>query len=130
MFASYALQGLEAKKKGEYSREELASLAQTNVEALKEYAYFTFARADGKKQKFSELSTFSPVDYAAIAKATGAKGMRALTIDQVRAGLQQALAYDGPFLLDVLSSQRSDATVDYLSINSDGPSVGSLYSKG
>jgi ABC-type uncharacterized transport system substrate-binding protein len=58
MFASYALQGLEAKKKGEYSREELASLAQTNVEALKEYAYFTFARADGKKQKFSE-----PTDY-------------------------------------------------------------------
>jgi ABC-type uncharacterized transport system substrate-binding protein len=59
MFASYALQGLETKTKGVYSREELAPLADTNVEALKEYAYFTYARADGgKKEKFSE-----PVDY-------------------------------------------------------------------
>jgi ABC-type uncharacterized transport system substrate-binding protein len=58
MFSSYALQGIETKVKGAYSREELAPLAQTNVESLKEYAYFTFAKADGKKQKFSE-----PVDY-------------------------------------------------------------------
>ena len=59
MFASYALQGIETKTKGTYTREELAPLAETNVEALKEYAYFTYARADGgKKQKFSE-----PVDY-------------------------------------------------------------------
>lgn len=58
MFATYALQGLETKTKGVYTREELAPLAQTNVESLKEYAYFTFAKADGKKQKFAE-----PVDY-------------------------------------------------------------------
>ncbi|WGR96004.1 DUF1007 family protein [Bradyrhizobium sp. ISRA443] len=58
MFSTYALQGIEAKTKGTYSREELAPLAQTNVESLKEYAYFTFAKADGKKQKFTE-----PVDY-------------------------------------------------------------------
>jgi ABC-type uncharacterized transport system substrate-binding protein len=58
MFSTYALQGIEAKTKGAYSREELAPLAQTNVESLKEFAYFTFAKADGKKQKFME-----PVDY-------------------------------------------------------------------
>ena len=58
MFSTYALQGIEAKTKGAYSREELGSLAQTNVESLKEYAFFTFAKADGKKQKFQE-----PVDY-------------------------------------------------------------------
>jgi ABC-type uncharacterized transport system substrate-binding protein len=58
MFTTYALQGLETKVKGVYSREELAPLAQTNVESLKEFAYFTFARADGKKEKFLE-----PVDY-------------------------------------------------------------------
>ena len=59
MFASYALQGIETKTKGVFTREELAPLAQTNVEALKEYAYFTYARADGgNKQKFLE-----PVDY-------------------------------------------------------------------
>lgn len=58
MFSTYALQGIEAKTKGTYTREELAPLAQTNVESLKEYAYFTFAKAEGKKQRFAE-----PVDY-------------------------------------------------------------------
>jgi ABC-type uncharacterized transport system substrate-binding protein len=58
MFATYALQGIETRTKGVYSREELAPLAQTNVESLKEFAYFTFAKADGKKEKFLE-----PVDY-------------------------------------------------------------------
>ena len=58
MFSTYALQGIETKTKGVYSREELAPLAQTNVESLKEYGFFTFAKADGKKEKFQE-----PVDY-------------------------------------------------------------------
>ncbi|HYN58515.1 MAG TPA: DUF1007 family protein, partial [Rubrivivax sp.] len=58
MFSTYALQGLETKTKGVYTREDLAPLAQTNVESLKEFAFFTFARADGKKEKFLE-----PVDY-------------------------------------------------------------------
>ncbi|WP_024505987.1 DUF1007 family protein [Bradyrhizobium sp. ARR65] len=58
MFSAFALQGIQHAKKGQYTREELASLAQTNVESLKEYGYFTFARADGKKLKFSD-----PVDY-------------------------------------------------------------------
>jgi ABC-type uncharacterized transport system substrate-binding protein len=58
MFSTYALQGIETKTKGVYSREELAPLAQTNVESLKEFGFFTFARADGKKEKFQE-----PTDY-------------------------------------------------------------------
>jgi ABC-type uncharacterized transport system substrate-binding protein len=58
MFSTYALQGMESKIKGAYSREELEPLAQTNVESLKEFGYFTFAKADGRKQKFAE-----PVDY-------------------------------------------------------------------
>jgi ABC-type uncharacterized transport system substrate-binding protein len=58
MFSSYAVQGIETKTKGAYTHEELAPLAQTNVESLKEFAYFTFAKADGKKAKFEE-----PVDY-------------------------------------------------------------------
>ena len=58
MFSTYALQGIETKTKGVYTREELAPLAQTNVESLKEFGFFTFAKADGKKEKFLE-----PVDY-------------------------------------------------------------------
>ncbi len=58
MFSTYAVQGIESKTKGAYTREELAPLAQTNVESLREFGFFTFAKADGKKEKFLE-----PVDY-------------------------------------------------------------------
>ncbi len=58
MFSTYALQGIEAKNKGAYTREELKPLAQTNVESLREFGFFTFAKADGRKQKFGD-----PVDY-------------------------------------------------------------------
>jgi ABC-type uncharacterized transport system substrate-binding protein len=58
MFSTYALQGITTRKKGVYTREELAPLAQTNMESLKEFAFFTFARVDNKKQKFAD-----PVDY-------------------------------------------------------------------
>ena len=58
MFSAYALQGIHHAKKGQYTREELSSLAEVNVTSLKEYDYFTYAKADGKKAKFSE-----PIDY-------------------------------------------------------------------
>src|SRR5579864_8391685 len=57
MYSAYALQGIESKTKGVYTREELAPLAQVNAESLKEYDYFTFLKANGKH-------TFeAPVDY-------------------------------------------------------------------
>jgi ABC-type uncharacterized transport system substrate-binding protein len=60
MFSVYATQGIEHKTKGAFTREELASLADTNVTSLKEYEYFNYARVDGKKRKdvFGD-----PVDY-------------------------------------------------------------------
>ena len=62
MFSTYALQGIESKTKGVYTRDELKLLAQTNVESLKEYAFFTFAKAGStgsqKKEKFND-----PIDY-------------------------------------------------------------------
>ncbi len=58
MFSTYALQGIVTKKKGVYTREELAPLAQTNVDSLKEYGFFTYAKVDGKKQPF-----LAPTDY-------------------------------------------------------------------
>jgi ABC-type uncharacterized transport system substrate-binding protein len=60
MFSVYATQGIEHKTSGAFTREELASLADTNVTSLKEYDYFNYARVDGKKRK----DTFGdPVDY-------------------------------------------------------------------
>jgi ABC-type uncharacterized transport system substrate-binding protein len=60
MFSAFATQGLEQKAKGEFTREELQPLAKINVESLKEYAYFTYARIDGKRQKSAFVD---PVDY-------------------------------------------------------------------
>jgi ABC-type uncharacterized transport system substrate-binding protein len=51
MFSVYATQGIEHKTNGVFTREELASLADTNVTSLKEYDYFNYARIDGKRRK-------------------------------------------------------------------------------
>jgi ABC-type uncharacterized transport system substrate-binding protein len=49
MFSAFATQGIEQKEKGKFTREELAPLAEVNVTSLKEFDYFTFVTADGKK---------------------------------------------------------------------------------
>ncbi|MDX6807180.1 DUF1007 family protein [Terrihabitans rhizophilus] len=48
VFSSYAVQGLDTDGDGKLSREELADLADVNVQSLKEFDYFTFARVGGK----------------------------------------------------------------------------------
>ena len=58
MFSTFAVQGLESKQKGVFTREELQPLAEVNVSSLKEYEYFNYAKANGKKTQFSD-----PIDY-------------------------------------------------------------------
>ena len=58
MFSTFATQGLASKEKGKFTREELAPLAEVNVTSLKEFEYFTLARANGKKAGLK-----APVDY-------------------------------------------------------------------
>lgn len=52
MYSTYATQGLESQKKDAFTREELAPLTEVNVTSLKEFAYFTFAKANGRKAPF------------------------------------------------------------------------------
>lgn len=54
MFSAFATQGLQGKEKGKFTREELAPLAKVNIDSLKEYGYFTYANADGKKVPFAD----------------------------------------------------------------------------
>jgi ABC-type uncharacterized transport system substrate-binding protein len=63
MFSAFATQGLDAKEKGKFSRDELAPLAKVNVESLKEFDYFTYATADGKKAELSEPLPDYWLDY-------------------------------------------------------------------
>ncbi len=60
MFSAFATQGMEQKTKGTFTRQELEPLAKVNVESLKEYAYFTYAKVNGKRHKDAFLE---PVDY-------------------------------------------------------------------
>ena len=58
MFSTFATQGLASKEKGKFTRDELAPLAEVNVSSLKDFDYFTAARANGKKADLN-----APVDY-------------------------------------------------------------------
>ena len=58
-YSSFAVQGLDKNNDGKLSADELAELAQVNVESLHEFDFFTFAKASGAKQDFGK-----PVDYA------------------------------------------------------------------
>lgn len=57
-YSVMAIEGLDTDKDGKYSREELAELAKVNVEALKEFSYFTFPKLKGQ-----ELAVAAPMDY-------------------------------------------------------------------
>ena len=60
MYSAFATTGIQARTKGQFTREELAPLAKENVESLKDFDYFTYAKIDGKRQK----DAFNPpVDY-------------------------------------------------------------------
>jgi len=58
MFSTFATQGMDTKKAGGLTREDLAPLAEVNVTSLKDFEFFTFAKADGKESKF-----LPPKDY-------------------------------------------------------------------
>ncbi len=54
MFSTFAMQGIASKKEGQFTREELAPLAEVNVSSLKEFDYFTYSAANGKRVEFNE----------------------------------------------------------------------------
>lgn len=57
-YSATAIEGLDTNKDGIYSREELSELAKVNVEALKDFSFFTFPRLSGK-----DLELGAPRDY-------------------------------------------------------------------
>ena len=58
MFSAFAAQGLDTDADGKLSRAELQALAEVNVTSLKEFDFFTFAKARGQDIEFGP-----PVDY-------------------------------------------------------------------
>jgi ABC-type uncharacterized transport system substrate-binding protein len=58
MYTQMAIEGLDKNHDGVYDRQELAELAQVNIDGLKEFDYFTYAKTGNAKLKFKP-----PVDY-------------------------------------------------------------------
>jgi len=67
-YSEMAIEGLDKNNDGKYSREELAELAKINVEALKEFAYFTYPKLGQ-----ADLAVGSPKDYFLEHKAVTVK---------------------------------------------------------
>jgi len=57
-FSVYVIQGLDENEDGIYTREELSSLAQVNVESLAEFEFFTFMGVEEAEVDFD-----GPIDY-------------------------------------------------------------------
>ena len=57
-FSAYAIQGYDSKGDGNPTREDLQPLAQINMDALKEYHFFTSVTADGTASALG-----APTDY-------------------------------------------------------------------
>lgn len=57
-YTEMAIEGLDKNGDGKYDRQELQELAQVNVDGLKEFDYFTYAKAGDMDVKFKP-----PVDY-------------------------------------------------------------------
>jgi ABC-type uncharacterized transport system substrate-binding protein len=61
MYSAFALTGTEAKSRGQFTRAELQPLAQVNVDSLKDFGYFTYAKFDGKRRQGDAFA--GPIDY-------------------------------------------------------------------
>lgn len=57
-YTSMAVQGLDANGDGTYDRSELAELAKINMEGLKEFDYFTFAKLGDQALEFNAPTEF------------------------------------------------------------------------
>jgi len=60
-YSAFTLEGMKPDNDGKYDTKALNELAETNLENLSEYSYFTFIKIDGKKgnyQKVKDYKTF------------------------------------------------------------------------
>jgi ABC-type uncharacterized transport system substrate-binding protein len=62
-YSAMAIQGLDANNDGNYDRTELAELAKVNIEGLKDFEYFTYARL-GEQQLAFDAPRESWMQYA------------------------------------------------------------------
>jgi ABC-type uncharacterized transport system substrate-binding protein len=57
-YTAFAIEGLDKNHDGIYDREELSELAKVNIEAMKEFSYFTYPVLAGKEVKLMDAQDY------------------------------------------------------------------------
>ncbi len=60
-YSAMAIEGLDKNGDGFYSAGELQPLATENIEALKEYDYFVYAKASGRKLAYGTITEYGQI---------------------------------------------------------------------
>lgn len=76
-----------------------------------EYVSFEMAERIGWGHIVDEVCDFDDVDFAAVARAFGAFGVRVTSADELRTALKEAVAQDKPAVIDVVVSKTRFAPV-------------------
>ena len=63
-YSAFAVQGLDPRKDGVLTRDDLAALAKVNIESLAEFEYFSFGKSSGRKLEFGQPENYW-LDYRA-----------------------------------------------------------------
>jgi len=108
-YTASAIQGLDTNKNGKYEPKELQALAAENIEALKEFSYFTKIKANGKPIKSGAVTAF---------RSEHKKGLLHLiftlplnTPINVRHTALTFLMYDPSFYISVLPTVKASVTL-------------------
>jgi ABC-type uncharacterized transport system substrate-binding protein len=107
MFSTFATQGLESKQKGVFTRDELQPLAEVNVTSLKEFDYFSHAKANGRKTEFGD-----PKDYYLVFKDSLLTLHFMLPLKTpVKAQTLDLEVYDPSYFVDFTFAEKNPATL-------------------
>ena len=60
-YSEIAIEGLDANDDGFYSAAELDVLTRENIAALKDYNYFVYAKADGKRLTYGDVTEYTQI---------------------------------------------------------------------
>lgn len=107
MYSAFATQDLKPKVEGQFTREELAELAQVNMDSLKDYDFFTYVKADGQKLTFGK-----PTDYwLAFKDQILTLHFTLPLVNPVKATRLDAEIYDPEFFIDFTLAEKNPVTL-------------------
>ena len=91
LYSAMAIEGLDTNKDSVYSREELAELAQVNIDGLKDFGFFTVVKLGDKDLTFAAPKDYWLTHAATLVAATPAPATAPPATDAEQPGLLSRL---------------------------------------